>query len=166
MRKTIRNKNGITMVVLVITLVVLVILSASVVTITKNNITDSKMYSFINELEIIEKKMTIINKEIALGSTVYESIGTKYEDIAEVYNDKVRERVEKILSKNGIEDFENYRYLSAADGDLLKLGLKNIKQDVIISYDNSIVCSFDGLTIDGKTYYSINEVRALQNELL
>ena len=166
MKNTIRNKNGITMLILVITIVVLAILAGSVVTITKNNITDSKIYSFVNELEIIERKMTVINKEIALGSTAYDSIGTKYDDIADVYNEKVKERVENVLSKNGIEDFTNYRYLSAENGDLLKLGLKNINQDVIISYDNSIVCSYDGLIIDGKTYYSISEVRTLQNEML
>jgi len=162
MKNTIRNKSGITMVFLVITLVILVILATSVVTIMKQNINDTKIYSFITELEIIERKMNVINKEIALGSTAYESIGTKYEDIETVYDEEVREKIEGILSQNGITDYSNYRYLCAKDGDLLKLGLKNIEQDVIISYDNSIVYSYDGLLLDGKVYYSIEEVRIFE----
>ena len=43
-------------------------------------------------------------------------------------------------------------------GDLSKLGLKNIEQDVIISYDNSIVYSYDGIRLNGGMYYSIKEI--------
>lgn len=164
MKSTLRSQSGITLVILVITMVVLAILSVSIVTIVKNNINNSKIHSFVTELEIIEKKMYVINKEISLGSTAYEDIGTKYDDIEDVYDEDVLAQVETVLEQSGVVDYSNYRYLSEKNGDLLKLGLKNIAQDVIISYDNSVVYSYDGILIDGKLYYTIEEVQTLISE--
>lgn len=159
MRNTLRSKNGISLVILVITLVILAILTIAGVTITKQSLNDSKVYSFITELEVIEKKMSVVNKEISLGSDAYEDIGTKYEDL----DSAKQQKIQKILYQSGISDYSKYIYLSAENGDLLKLGLKNIDQDVIISYDNSVVYSYDGLYLNGRIYFSIEEVRAVQN---
>ena len=68
-------------------------------------------------------------------------------------------RIQKILNQNGVSDYSNYRYMSI--DDLSKIGLKNMQQDVIISYGNSEVYSYEGLKYDGGFYYSIDEVEAL-----
>ncbi len=71
--------------------------------------------------------MTVINKEISLGTTAYDDIGTKYEDL----DDTKAKSKSEILNQNGINDYSKYIYMTR--GDLSKLGLKNIEQDVIIS---------------------------------
>jgi len=159
MKNTVMKEKGITLVILVITIVVLAILATTVVTLTKNTLDDTKIYSFVTELEVIEKKMYVINKEIALGSTAYEDVGTKYDDL----DSATQEKIQVILNENSVSDYSNYRYLEAEKGDLLKLGLKNINQDVIISYDNSVVYSYNGLFLDGEIYHTIEQVQAVQN---
>lgn len=147
------NKNsGITMVTLLITVILLAILASVTVTVSRDSLAQSRKYNFTSELEIIQQKMLIINKEIQLGSTTYSDIGTKYNDLD---TDK-KQKVEQILNQNGITECSKYIYMSQED--LLKLGLKNIKQNVIISNENSIVYSYDGVKINGNMYYSIEEI--------
>lgn len=152
MKSEIKSKKGITLIALLITVTIMIILATSTVTIVTNNLSDTKKYAFTSELELIEKRMTVINKEISLGTTAYDDIGTKYEDL----DDTKKQKVSEILNQNGINDYSKYIYMTR--GDLSKLGLKNIEQDVIISYDNSIVYSYDGIRLNGGMYYSIKEI--------
>lgn len=149
------KNNGITLIVLVITILILGILTSVTVTVTKENFDQTKKYNFSYELEIIQQKMLIINKEIQLGSDAYNNIGIKYDNL----DDVKKQKVGQILDQNGITDYSKYIYMSQED--LLKIGLKNIKQNVIISNENSIVYSYDGINIDGKIYYSIEEINKL-----
>lgn len=146
------KSSGITLVTLVITLVLMAILAGVVVSVSKESILDSKITSFVTELEIIQQKVLVMNKEIQLGSTVYDGIGIKYDDL----DNNKKNKVKTILAKHNITEFSNYIYMSKED--LLKIGLKNIEQNVIITNENFIVYSFDGIEIDGETYYSIEEI--------
>lgn len=151
----INKNNGITLMALIITVIVLSILASVTVVVSKNNILESKKYAFTSELQLIQQKMSIINKEIQLGSDAYKNIGTKYDNLDET----TKLEVQKILMQNGIDDYSSYTYMSKED--LLKIGLKNIEQNVIISNKNSIVYSYEGIKLNGKLYYSIEEINKI-----
>lgn len=155
MNYNIKSNSGITMVVLIITIILLIILTSVTATVSKDSLIQSKKYGFLSELEIIQKKVSVINKEIQLGSTAYNDIGTKYDDL----DTNKKEKVKEILKQNGITDCYKYIYMSKED--LLKIGLKNIEQNVIMSNENSIVYSYDGIRLKGNTYFSIEELNKI-----
>lgn len=153
MESILKRKEGVTLSILIITIVVLVILAGVTINISRDSLTSTKKYNFISELELVQEKMLVVNKEISLGSSVYNNIGIKYDDL----DSSIQQKVQEILTQNGITDYSKYTYMSKED--LAKIGLKNIEQDVIISYGNSIVYSYEGIKINGNTYYSINELK-------
>jgi len=153
MESILKRKEGVTLSILIITIVVLVILAGVTINISRDSLTATKKYNFISELELVQEKMLVVNKEISLGSSVYNNIGIKYDDL----DSSIQQKVLEILTQNGITDYSKYTYMSKED--LAKIGLKNIEQDVIISYGNSIVYSYEGIKINGNTYYSINELK-------
>lgn len=151
-KEMLKYEKGITLSILIITVIVLTILASVTVTVTMTGLDESKKYNFISQLELVEQKMLIINKEIELGTTVYDNIGIPYNNL----DTTLKEKVANILNKNGITEYSKYTYLSISD--LEKIGLKNMEQNVIISYGNSEVYSCDGIKIDGTMYYSIEEL--------
>lgn len=151
-KEKLKKEKGITLSILIITVIVLAILASVTVTATLAGLEESKKYNFISQLELVEQKMLIINKEIELGTTAYENIGISYNDL----DSTLKEKVANILNQNGITDYSKYTYLSISD--LEKIGLKNMEQNVIISYGNSGVYSCDGIKIGGSMYYSIEEL--------
>lgn len=151
-KEMLKYEKGITLSILIITVIVLTILASVTVTVTMTGLDESKKYNFISQLELVEQKMLIINKEIELGTTVYDNIGIPYNNL----DTALKEKVANILNKNGITEYSKYTYLSISD--LEKIGLKNMEQNVIISYGNSEVYSCDGIKIDGTMYYSIEEL--------
>lgn len=151
-KKKLQSNKGVTLSILVITVIILGILASVAVTVSMSGIDESKKYNFISQLELVEQKMLIINKEIELGTTAYDNVGTPYNNL----DTTLKEKVANILNQNGITDYSKYTYLSISD--LEKIGLKNMEQNVIISYGNSEVYSCDGIKIGGNMYYSIDEV--------
>ena len=147
-----KSGKGVTLTILIITVVVLAILASVTVTVSMSGLDETKRYNFVSELELVQQKMLVINKEIELGTTAYDDIGISYNNL----NSTVKEEVRKILNQNGITDYSKYTYMSKSD--LEKIGLKNMEQDVIISYGNLDVYSYNGIKIDGKMYYSIEEL--------
>jgi len=155
MKKILKSNKGITLSILVITVVVLCILAGVTIDISRESLITTKKYDFVSEIDLVQQKMLVINKEIDLGTTSYNNIGTKYNDLDTV----TKQNVQKILNQNGISDYSKYVYMSIAD--LSKIGLKNMEQNVIISYGSSIVYSYEGITINGNTYYSIEELNSI-----
>lgn len=151
-KENLKSENGVTLTILIITVIVLSILASVTVTVSMSGLDETKKYNFVSELELVQQKMLVINKEIELGTTAYENIGISYDNL----NETLKEDVRKILNQNGITDYSKYTYMSKSD--LEKIGLKNMEQDVIISYGNSEVYSYNGIEIDGKMYYSIEEL--------
>ena len=147
-----KSLKGVTLTILIITVIVLSILASVTVTVSMSGLDETKKYNFVSELELVQQKMLVINKEIELGTTAYENIGISYDNL----NETLKEEVRKILNQNGITDYSKYTYMSKSD--LEKIGLKNMEQDVIISYGNLDVYSYNGIKIDGKMYYSIEEL--------
>ena len=147
-----KSGKGVTLTILIITVIVLSILASVTVTVSMSGLDETKKYNFVSELELVQQKMLVINKEIELGTTAYENIGISYDNL----NETLKEEVRKILNQNGITDYSKYTYMSKSD--LEKIGLKNMEQDVIISYGNLDVYSYNGIKIDGKMYYSIEEL--------
>ena len=151
-KENLKSENGVTLTILIITVIVLSILASVTVTVSMSGLDETKKYNFVSELELVQQKMLVIHKEIELGKTAYENIGISYDNL----NETLKEDVRKILNQNGITDYSKYTYMSKSD--LEKIGLKNMEQDVIISYGNSEVYSYNGIEIDGKMYYSIEEL--------
>ena len=151
MKNKFYKNSGITMVALVITIVLMAMLASVTVTVSRDSLIETKKYNFVSELEIIQQKILVVNKEIELGSNTYENIGTKYDDL----DDTKKQRVREILGQNGISNYSKYIYMSKED--LEEIGLKNNSQDVIISRENSIVYSYNGIEIKGNMCYSIED---------
>lgn len=155
MKINVKIEKGITLMILIITVIVLLILAGVSISVSRSSLSETKKYNFASELELIEQKMRVINKEIDLGSTAYENIGTKYDDL----DNEKKVQVESILLQNNIEDYSNYRYMSKED--LLKIGLKNIEQNVIIGYGKSEVYSYNGIKINNNMCYSLYDISKL-----
>ena len=151
-KEKLKYEKGITLSILVITVIVLAILASVTVTVSMSGLDETKKYDFVSQLELVQQKMLVINKEIELGTTAYEDIGVPYDNL----NTTVKSKVREILDQNGVTDYSKYTYMSISDLD--KIGLKNMEQNVIISYGNSEVYSYDGIKIDGEMYYSIEEL--------
>lgn len=152
MKKTLKREKGITIMMLTIVLIIMAILAMTIASITSNNLKESKSYAFLTELDAIERKLQLIKKEINLGVTAYDNIGTKYAALDE----SKKSKVQHILDICGISDYNDFCYLSKAD--LEKIGIVNVGQEVIVSFEDAIVFSYTGLKINGDVIYSADEI--------
>lgn len=134
---------------LVITIIVMIILASVTTVAGLESIKIAKKTTFITELEMVQSKVNTIYEKRKLNTsdvTYYDSLG---QDISVVDQEKLI----TILKDVSIEEF---RYFSRED--LKKLELENIEQDVLIDYDTRAVYSYQGINIDGITYYRLQDI--------
>lgn len=144
-----QKESGITLITLVVTIIVLIFLAGIATSSGINTIRGANKTAFISELEMIQAKVNSIYEKINSSSDdaqYYNSIG---QPLSVVQTDKLSE-VFKDTSQDG------FKYYGSAD--LEKLGLDDIKQEVLINFNTREVISLTGFEIDGVTYYKLKDI--------
>lgn len=144
-----KNQKGITLISLVITIIVMMILASIITVAGLDSIKISKKTTFITELELIQAKVSSIYEKRKLNQSDLEYYNSLGQDISAVDQEKLT-IILKDVSKEG------YRFFSKEN--LTKLDLENITQDVLINYDTREVYSYQGIKIDGVTYYRLEDI--------
>lgn len=149
----IKNKKGVTLVVLTIMIVVLIIIATITSNIGIDLIQKSKYYKAIYELKAMQAKVNELyedNNNIEYG----ESIPASILDIAnEAYN--------HVNSNNkwsvDIGEFSDYKYFSKS---YIKdeLDMEGIDLDFIINLKTRMVILLNGVEMEGVKYFSLCEV--------
>ena len=152
-----RSRSGITLVSLIITVTVMAILASSIVIVSLNSIDYTGENKFIAEIKIIKERVNIVNKETAIGSIAYSDVGRKISDLTETE----KEKAQVAFSAEGVssEEQANYRYFNMAD--LKKLGIYDIELSVLINFENLKIISVDGISINDKTYYTVESLEKI-----
>lgn len=146
-----KNKKGITIIVLVFTIIIILILT-TIVTITGKDLVDSSnKKNFAKEIYIIERKLAeykFINSELPIGKAI-----TIY--LTDV-NDKEQFKLEENYS-TGIVTLYEIDYLGA-DIENLSRGMGNSEKDIyLVSKTTNKVYYLKGLKIGKNYYYTLTD---------
>lgn len=166
-----KNENGITLLILAIMIVVMLILATATIQYGSNSLEGVRFQSFNIELQQIQGKVDKIyekikladdnekDKYITLGNNITESTKAmetlkKVKGINYAVN-----MTDKEKEKYYYEDvFTVYRYLPEAQ--LKKaLDITSSPGSVIINFQTREVISIDGYEYQGKTYYTLNDIK-------
>lgn len=140
------NSKGITLVSLIITIIVLLILASIATYSGLNVINSSKLTTFTTELKMMQTEVNALYEEDNQRQIGQEITG----DIQAQANIVFTE------AESGITSQEGYRYWNQ---NLIKeLGIEGIEQDFFINLEKRSVVSYKGFKIDGKTYYTLNQL--------
>lgn len=144
------NKNGITLISLVVTVAILTIL-LSVATYSGLNVIESaKLTAFTTEMKIMQTQVNSIYENYD-GKTQY---GETIEETYKMQADKVFGELTKDTS---IKDYTGYTYWSK---DYIKneLKIEGVEQAFFVNIPKRKIVSYEGLNYDGKTYYALEQL--------
>lgn len=141
-----RNREGITLISLVVAITILLML-ASVATYCGINVINlSKLTAFTTELEIMQTQVNAIYQEDNKKSIGQEIAGDIQEQAKIVFT----------ANESEITSQEGYKYWS---NDVIKgLGIEGVEQDFFVNLEKRSVVSYQGLKYEGKMYYTINQL--------
>ena len=151
------NEAGITLVSLIITIVVMVIIASVSISSGKDSINSAKLKGFYAKLEIVQKRVD----DIASTNESYIDENGEIKYLKESGNDlesTQKLNLEVILSGKGISSdiIDNFRYFTVAELEAV-LGIKGVKYNLFIDFENRIIVAEKGITIDNKTYYTLED---------
>ena len=170
---SLKQEKGITLIALAITVIVLIIIASMSIYSANEAMNSSKMTAFTTELKIMQSQVELLNekmrnnKEVTINDTKYQGSGDKENNILGIQeigkpitDTQISEQAYKALNSSGVtqdEDKEKYRYY---DANLIKegLGVEGVEQELLINVENREIVSYKGLTIEGITYYTLNQL--------
>jgi Tfp pilus assembly protein PilE len=152
------QKNGITMVVLVITIIVMIIITGVTVYTGTNVIKQASLQNINTNMMLIQAKTKTIEEQANFNDDTSVYKGTK---IADVTNNKL---VEKLVSNNVIDDTENYYLLTQEDLNSMGLEKINIDDGYVVNYDTNEIIYVRGYESDNITYYKLSDLKNLTME--
>lgn len=139
------NNKGVTLTSLVVTVMILLILTSVAIYSGKSGIEESKQTAFQTELQIVQNRVNIIYQKMQTGDTSYNDIG---KDISNV---DVQQQ-EKIKTALNLSSFDGFKYFDQEE--LKKIEIDNIKQKMLINFNERQVISVNGLKIDDLIIYT------------
>lgn len=139
------NNKGVTLTSLVVTVMVLLILTAFAVYSGKNAIEESEKTAFKTELQIVQNKVNTIYEKMQAGDVSYNDVG---KDISNV---DVQQQ-EKIKTALGLSNLDGFKYFDQEE--LKKIQIDNIKQKMLINFNERKVISVNGLKIGDQIIYT------------
>lgn len=143
-----KNERGITLIVLIITIIILLILTGVGITTSLHHFNNVKLKSFYTKLEIVAEAVEKIN------------------NTNETYKDEQNNTI--ILKQQGVEPTEaqaalieslgygngDFKYFTAEQVNSI-LDISGIDLNLLIDFENNVVINPEGIEIDGKTYYML-----------
>lgn len=144
-----KQEKAITLIILAVSIVLLGIIAVTAIYSGNNGIDIANKQNFISEMQMIQAKVNTIYEKRKISSSdkaYYDSIGR---DITYLNQTKLNEAL-------GDTNPEGFKYYMPED--LENLELINITQAVLINYDTRQVISYDGIEIDNKKYYKLEDL--------
>ena len=141
-----QNSKGITLVSLVISIIVLLIL-ASIATYSGFNVVNSsKLTAFTAELKVMQTQVNTIYQE------------NKQEPIGQEITGDIQTQANIVFteSESGITSQDGYRYWNQEQ--IKELGIEGVEQEFFVNLEKRSVVSYQGLRLEGKTYYTLAQV--------
>lgn len=145
-----KNRNGITLISLVITIIILLILASIGTYSGIEVIKSSKLTTFTTEMKIMQ---TQVNELYETYKNNPEAIGKDIDNDAEV-----RERANKVFitSASGITDKTGYRYFDQETINNLKI--EGVKEEFFVNLEKRSVISYEGFKYEGEIYYTLEQL--------
>ena len=152
----IKSQKGITLVMLVITIIVIIIIAGITVSVGGNIIEKAKFQNLNTNMLLIQAKTKSISEDSKFSKDTSKLIGQK---VSEISGDP---KIEKLRSKNAIEDLDQYYMLSQED--LNSIGLEKITIDdgYLVNYDTEEIVYVKGIKANKNTYYRLSETKDLE----
>lgn len=144
------NNKGVTLTSLVVTVMVLLILASFAVYSGKSAIEESEKTAFQTELQIAQNKVNTIYEKMQAGDTSYNDVG---KDISNV---DVQQQ-EKIKTALSLSNFDGFKYFDQEE--LKKIDIDNIKQKMLINFNERKVISVNGLKIGDQIIYTQEQLK-------
>ena len=153
MKKEINNSKGITLITLIITVMVLAILTSVAVYSGIEVLNSSKLTRFTTEMKLIQTRVN----EIYDDRDNYENKGQDASSYATQLSSIATAIGSDFTTWGYSSDISNYRYYTK---EKLKedLDIEDVEQDVLIDLYNRKIISVNGTTVDGQTYYVLEQL--------
>lgn len=147
------NEKGVTLIALLITIIVMVIIAGVVVSIGTEPLESTRLQGFYMHLETIQKRVD----DIASTNEKYEdSTGTQIElktSAGRTLTSSQKIFVQSILNEKLIDlESSEFRYFTISDLEE-QLDLMDMEYNVFIHFDTRTIIAEEGITINGETYY-------------
>ena len=156
-----RNNSGITLIALIITIVIMLIIAGVSINIGTNSLNSTRLNGFYMQLEIVQKRVD----DIAATNESYVDANGEIKYLKEsgnVLTGVQKSNLEVILSAEGFSNdkisqiIDNFRYFTVAELENV-LGIREVKYNMFIDFKDRIVVAEQGITLDGKTYYTLED---------
>lgn len=159
-----KDKNGITIVSLIITIVILLILVSVTVYTGTGVIKQANLQTVNTNMMYIQAKAKTIaeqakfNKDEAgnIDVTVYK--GTVLSDVSE------NKRINKLIDDKVIEDASKWYLLSKEDLSSMGLEKIDIEEGYIVNYETEEIIYVKGFNTNGTDYYKLSDMKNLTIE--
>ena len=158
-----KNEKGMSHIMLIILLVIIAFVIFAVIHIAKAEIQKSNIENLETDMLQIQGKTKIIAEEDNMDKDNNKLKGRKVEDYKEIQ--KIKELIENKVIAEDEENFSKYYIFDKLDLEEIKLENTNSdKGFYIVNYTTHEVIYSEGLTIDGKTYYKLSELKELNKK--
>lgn len=145
-----KNKSGITLVSLVITIIILLILSTVTITISVKQFDNMQLKAFYSKLEIAQQSV----EKIAQTNESYidENNNVIYlTDLGTVPT----ETHKSLITSLGYNS-ANFKFFTSNQLEK-ELDISGIDMDLLIDFNNRVIISPEGININGKVYYMLED---------
>ena len=136
------NQTGITLIALTITIIILIIIAGVTIGIGMSGIKQTRENRLITELNMINHAILERYTKASLTGEKYPGIKiTETEiNIDSVISDIANQSGQNITKKDN--NYENYYYLTNANGGLADLGITNAEDEYIVNYETGEVINY------------------------
>lgn len=152
-----QNDSGITLVALIITIVIMLIIAGVSINIGTDSLNSTRLRGFYMQLELVQKRVD----DIATTNESYvdpEGNAIYLKESGNVLTDAQKSNLEVILSEKGlsVDVIDNFRYFTITELEDI-LGIREVKYNMFIDFKDRIVVAEEGITLEGKTYYTLED---------
>lgn len=157
-RKQMKNRNGITLISLIITIIILLIL-ASIATYSGTEIIkSSQLTAFTTEMKIMQTQVNEFYQKFQNNEKIL--IDKEEINILELGEDlsQVQAQADIVFTEgaSGIQDSNGYRYWNHEW--IQKLGIEGIEQEFFVNIPKRSVVSYEGFKYEKDIYYTIEQL--------
>ncbi len=165
-----KNKNGITIVSLVITIVILLMLVSVTVYTGTGVIKQAHLQTVNTNMMLIQAKAKTIAEQAKFNKDEEGNINTDIykgtniadtEKISQIVSNKVNGKISKLVNDNIIEDASKWYLLSKEDLSSMGLEKIDIEEGYIVNYETEEIIYVKGFNTNGTDYYKLSDMKNL-----
>ena len=144
------NKNGITVISLIITIVIMLILAVVTINVGTGEIEESRRVSFVTYMQTIQTKVDLIAEYEDYSNYGEELSDNNKQLLQDILNSETEEFLTTIESKY-LKDFVRYFDSSHIASDL---EVENIDDEIVVDFNTREVISLNGIEYEDQMYYT------------